>query len=122
MKPRILFVDDEAATLEMLTIYFRDRGCEVATAATGTQAMQIADETALDLAVFDINLAGENGLELLSFFKTNFPKLPVVLLTGLPGNEELADQALARGASGFMCKADSLANLFEALHSYLPEA
>ena len=120
MKPRILFVDDEAATLEALALYFRDRGCEVATAGTGSQAMKLADEATFDLAVFDINLAGENGMELLGVFKTNFPELPVVLLTGLPENDELAEQALARGASGFMVKADSLENLFAALHCYLP--
>lgn len=120
MKPRILFVDDEASMLEILAAYFQGRGFEVATATAGVQAMELARRNRFDLAVLDINLAGENGLKLLSQLKSAFPGLPVVLFTGLPENAELLDEALARGASGFMRKADSLEDLSEALRSYLP--
>jgi DNA-binding NarL/FixJ family response regulator len=82
--------------------------------------MRLADEGRFDLAVFDINMAGENGLQLLSYFKKDYPDLPVVLFTGLPENEELLDQALARGASGFMRKTDSLEDLCAAVRTYLP--
>jgi len=120
MKPRILFVDDEASMLAILSLFFRDQGYEVVTAETGKEAMRLANEGGFELAVFDINLAGENGLQLLSFFRSSFPGLPVVLFTGLPEDEELQDQALARGASGFMRKADSLEDLCAAVRSYLP--
>jgi DNA-binding NtrC family response regulator len=120
MKPRILFVDDETSMLEILSLFFRDKGYEVVTAETGLEAMRLADEGRFDLAVFDINMAGENGLQLLSYFKSSFPGLPVVLFTGLPENEELLDQAVARGASGFMRKTDSLEDLCAAVRSYLP--
>lgn len=120
MKPAILYVDDDVAMLEMVALYFRDQGYAVATAGSGAQAMKVADAERFDLALFDINLAGENGLQLLSYFKTNHPKLPVVMFTGLPEQDELLDEALARGASGFMCKKDSLKDLCEAVRSYLP--
>jgi CheY-like chemotaxis protein len=120
MKPRILFVDDETSMLEILSLYFHDKGYDVATAETGLEAMRLADEGRFDLAVFDINMAGENGLQLLSYFKKDYPDLPVVLFTGLPENEELLDQALARGASGFMRKTDSLEDLCAAVRTYLP--
>jgi DNA-binding NarL/FixJ family response regulator len=82
--------------------------------------MRTADEGHFDLAILDINLAGENGLELLGYFRTNFPKLPVVMFTGLPGGDELLDQAMAKGASGFMRKTDSLDDLLAAVQVYLP--
>ena len=37
MKPRILFVDDETSMLEILSLFFRDKGYEVATAETGLE-------------------------------------------------------------------------------------
>lgn len=122
MKPAILYVDDDVAMLEMFALYFRDQGYTVATAGSGAQAMKAADAERFDLAVFDINLAGENGLQLLSYFKTNHPGLPVVMFTGLPERDELLDEALARGASGFMRKKDSLKDLGEAMRSYLPSS
>ena len=120
MKPSILFVDDDPSMLEIFAVYFRDQGYEVVTTASGDQAMRLADEGRFSVAVFDIHLAGENGMELLSYFKTKFPKLPVVMFTGLPQNDELLDEALARGASGFMRKQDSLNDVCEAVRSYLP--
>ncbi len=122
MKPAILYVDDDVVMLEMVAFYFRDQGYTVATAASGALAMKAADAEQFDLAVFDINLEGENGLQLLSYFKTNHPQLPVIMFTGLPEQDELVDEALARGASGFMCKKNSLKDLCEAVRSYLPNS
>jgi DNA-binding response OmpR family regulator len=120
MKPRILFVDDEAAMLGMLSTFFREKGYEVAVASTAQQAMAMADQGQHDLTILDINLAGENGLELLRFFRANFPKLPVVMFTGLP-EDDLLDQAMAKGASGFMRKTDSLEELLAAVQVYVPK-
>lgn len=120
MKAVILYVDDDAAMLEMFAVYFREQGYAVTMAESGERAMQAAAAGRFDLAIFDINLAGENGLELLSYFKTNHPQLPVVMFTGLSGRDELVEEALLRGASGFMRKQDSLHDLCEAVRSYLP--
>ena len=122
MPARILFVDDERPMLQLLSEFFRQKGCAVRTATTGHQAMQIADNEPFDIAVLDINIAGENGLELLGYFKRNFPKLPVVMLTGLTHEEDLIEQAQLRGASGFMRKTDPLDDLFSSLRVYMPEA
>jgi DNA-binding NtrC family response regulator len=119
MNPRILFVDDDGPILEMLSAFFGGKGYEVTTANTGHEAMALADEGHLDLTVLDIRLAGENGLELLGYFKANFPKLPVVMFTGMP-DEDLLDQAMLRGASGFMRKSDSMEDLLAAVQVYVP--
>jgi DNA-binding response OmpR family regulator len=111
MNPHILFVDDEAPIRELLSLYFRKKGYDVTPAVTGSDAMEAADQSAFDLAILDVNLAGENGLELLDFFKVNHPKLPVIMFTGLTGDDTLLDKAMARGANGFMCKTQPLDDL-----------
>jgi DNA-binding response OmpR family regulator len=120
MKPHILFADDDAAIRELLSGFFKLKGFDVTLATAGREAMEMADTRRFDLAILDINLAGENGLELLGYFRKNFPKLPVVMFTGLPGEEGLLDQAMARGASGFMRKTDSLDDLLAAVQVYMP--
>ena len=121
MKPHILFADDQPSIRELLSEYFHLKGYAMTTVATAQEAMKAADEQRFDLAILDINLAGENGLELLGYFKRNFPKLPVVMFTGLPEGDELLEQAEARGASGFMRKTDSMDDLLAAVQVYLPK-
>ena len=100
--------------------YFRQNGCEVATAATGREALELAKQAQFDVAVFDIRIAGENGLEVLSHFKNCFPKLPIVMFTGLAEGDDLVEQARLRGASGFMRKTDPLEDVFDAVKAYMP--
>lgn len=120
MKAHILFVDDEAPIRELLSLYFRKKGLDVTTAISAQQGREIAGRSEISLAILDVNLAGENGLELLSFFRTNYPKVPVIIFTGLSG-QELVTKALASGASGFMSKGDSLDALFAIVSRYLPQ-
>jgi CheY-like chemotaxis protein len=121
MKPHILFADDQEAIRELLSEYFRQKGYDVTTAATGGAAMRLADSKHFDLAILDINMAEENGLQLLGYFKANFPTLPVVMFTGMAEGDELLEQAMARGASGFMRKSDTMDDLYAAVQVYLPK-
>ena len=77
MTPHILFVDDEAPIRELLSLYFRKKGLEVTTALTAAQAKELAASVPFTLAILDLNLAGENGVDLLGFFKSNYPNVSV---------------------------------------------
>ena len=120
VKAHILFVDDEAPIRELLSLYFRKKGLEVTTAMSVQQARDLAGRSELSLAILDVNLAGENGLELLSHFRTHYPKVPVIIFTGLSG-QDLVAKALASGASGFMSKGDSLDALYATVCKHLPQ-
>ena len=119
MQPRLLLLDDEETIRQILSDFFEKKGFEVTALTTAKQAIELADRETFDVAIFDINLAGENGLELLRYFKTNCPQLPVIMLTGLSDPEELIDQAMFRGANGFMRKGESLENLLQVVQSYV---
>lgn len=119
MRPRLLLLDDEETIRQVLSDFFERKGFDVAALGTAKQAIELVDREQFDLAIFDINLAGENGLELLRYFKTNSPQLPVIMLTGMSDPEELIDQALFRGANGFMRKGEPLENLLEVVQSYV---
>lgn|SRR5690348_15409118 len=118
MRPRLLVLDDEEDMCRLLSAFFEGKGYDVTMVAAAAEAMQLADREVFDVCVFDLNLAGESGLELLRYFKSNFPNLPIIIYTGL-GDENSVDVAMFRGANGFLRKGEPLENLFEAVKSYV---
>jgi len=119
---RILFVDDEAPIRELLSLFFRKKSFEVSTATSTGEARNLMDGNPFDLAILDVNLAEENGLQLLGLFKTRYPKVPVVLFTGMPDEDVLVQSTLQAGADGFMRKTESLEMLHQVVRKHLASA
>jgi two-component system OmpR family response regulator len=113
-------VDDEAPIRELLSLYFRRNGFDVTTATNRAEGMAAAEQK-YDLVILDVDLAGENGLELLTLFKAKRPKLPVIIFTILT-DKEIFEQAMANGADGLMRKTDSLSELLAEVRRHLPPA
>ncbi len=90
-------------------------------ATTKAQAKEQAEAGRFDVAIVDVDLAGENGLELLSYFKSRDPRMPVIIFSGVKGGE-VVQKAMAAGAAGFMSKTSSLGELFGEVNRHLPEA
>jgi len=72
-------------------------------AENADQALQKIKATPPNLIFMDIRLPGMNGLQLTQRVKKDFPKMPVVILTGydLP---EYREAAIQYGADGFLVK------------------
>jgi len=120
--PNILFVDDEAPIREMLSLYFSKKGYSVTTATCGRDAKALAAQGPFNLVILDMNLAGESGLDLLRFFKSNYPSPPVVIFTGMAADQGLLEKALTGGACGFMSKTEPLDKLFAEVNRHLLKA
>ena len=121
MAAQILFVDDEAPVRELLSLYFRKKGFSVTTATSVAEGRQLAAEMKMDLAILDIDIASESGLDLLRHLKNQFPSLPVVMFTGLNAAELSAD-AIKAGAAAVIAKNQSLGALYEEVVRHLPGA
>jgi two-component system response regulator HydG len=118
MRPRLLVLDDEEDICRLLSVFFERKGYDVTTTAAAAEAMHLADREAFDVGIFDLNIAGESGLELLRYFKSNFPDLPVIIYSGLE-DENSEEMAMFRGANGFVRKSEPVEDLFEAVKSYV---
>jgi response regulator RpfG family c-di-GMP phosphodiesterase len=81
---RVLLVDDNAHVLQFLTSAFKMHSCQVATATTAEQALELLTDSVFDLVVSDIKMPGLSGLDLLRAVKGRQPGTPVVLMTGVP--------------------------------------
>src|SRR5437763_13138557 len=98
---RILVVDDDRASCELLREIFADQGWTAETAQTPARALELATSTSFDLVVSDVNLEAEqSGLDLL---RTLRDSCPVILVTGF-GSLDAAVEASREGAWDFVSK------------------
>jgi DNA-binding response OmpR family regulator len=122
VKPHILLVDDEAALCEMLSLYFGEMGLKVFAAATPQQARDLITKIQMHAIILDLNLAGEDGLEVLRFAKNTIPNVPVIIFTGLDVDEHLVKKCLADRADGFIRKTAGPGALLAEVRRHLPPA
>lgn len=98
---RILVVDDDRASCDLLSEIFVANGWSVATAQTPEKALALSGNEKFDLLVSDVNLeAPESGLDLLKKLRD---QCPVILVTGF-GSLEAAVDASREGAWDFISK------------------
>jgi DNA-binding response OmpR family regulator len=99
MPSRILVVDDDPATQEMVSVILTDAGYETITASTLHAAMDALEEAQPDLLITDIRLRGYNGLHLIA----TAPKpIPAIVVTG---HDDRGLEVEARGMGAeFMVK------------------
>lgn len=98
---KILVVDDDKASCELLGEILSAQGWEVLTANSPEKALILSNQTKFDLVISDINLESNlSGLDLLQRLRE---KSPVILVTGF-GSLETAIEATREGAWDFISK------------------
>jgi DNA-binding NtrC family response regulator len=78
---RILIVDDDGASLELLSEVLNRANYETFSASTGYDAVKIIQEKPLDLAILDYNLPDTTGLALLQHIKRIRPSIIVIIMS-----------------------------------------
>ena len=78
--PHVLVVDDDARLRDLLRQFLGRNGFMVTTAADASEARARLSVLAFDLAVVDVMMPGESGLDLARHIRASMP-LPVLLLT-----------------------------------------
>jgi len=100
---KILVVDDEPAMLAAFAEILGGLEHEVFTAARADAAIERLQGERVDLVILDIQLPGMSGLEALRHIKQDYPKLPVVVITG-HGTMSTAIEATRLGAFDYQLK------------------
>ena len=113
MAARILVVEDDDETREAVAGALRDLGYDAAVCPDARAARAHANSD-VDIVVTDIRMPGESGLELCAEIAGNRPDLPVILMTAF-GDTRAVSLGLRAGASDFLAKPFSLADLGDAV-------
>jgi two-component system chemotaxis response regulator CheY len=97
---RVLVVDDEESIRSLLRMMLTQAGYDVEEAEDGGQAVEILNSgdnpLMVDVIICDIRMPRINGVEAITYFRAQYPSLPVIVLTGYH-DEQLAFSLLKQG-------------------------
>jgi len=99
---RVLVVDDEPQILRALRINLRARQYDVATAASGTQALEEAAAHPPDLVILDLGLPDMDGVDVIGGLR-GWTAVPIIVLSGRADSTDKVE-ALDAGADDYVTK------------------
>jgi len=99
---RVLVVDDDAKTVELVELYLNRDGYKVLTAYDGVEALRLARESHPDLIVLDLMLPGMDGLEVCRTLRDE-SDVPIIMLTAKTTDEDKLT-GLGLGADDYVTK------------------
>jgi PAS domain S-box-containing protein len=119
-RSRLMIVEDQPDTLEMLTAHFRARNYEVFPCNSAAEALDVASREHLDVVISDIAMPTMDGLELIKKLraKKGLERIPAIALTGYASQKD-QDAAIAAGFNMHVAKPTEPAELAAAVEALL---
>lgn len=118
----VLVVDDSVVDRHLAgSLLEKSYNSSVVYAADGCEALQRMRQKMPDIVVTDLQMPQMNGLDLVTAVRRDYPLVPVVLMTA-QGSEDIAVQALQRGAASYLPKSRLAFELLETIDSVLAVA
>jgi len=99
---KVLVVDDDVKTVELVKLYLNRDGYRVLTAYDGNEALKLARENRPDLIVLDLMLPGIDGLEICRILRGE-SDVPIIMLTALTTDDDRL-KGLDIGADDYVTK------------------
>jgi DNA-binding NtrC family response regulator len=114
---RVLVVDDDPALRVLVGHILTMSNSEIIEADDGADALEILEQDAVfDVILADIRMARMDGLQFLDIVKRQYPAIPVIMVS-VHRTATLANEALKRGAAGYLQKPFTIAELKEAIQN-----
>jgi len=102
----LLVVDDSATTRMLISLTLKREGVyRIVEVSNGREAVDKLSVEPVDCVLTDINMPQMNGLDLISYIRSQHrePKLPIIVIT-TQGEEEDRDKSMAQGANAYLTK------------------
>lgn len=117
----ILIADDSNAMRSLVMSTLENlANVRIIQAANGFEALRLLPREQVNLILTDINMPDINGLELLSFVRTNplYKDLPVVIIS-TEGSQKDIEKGLSMGANEYIVKPFTPEQLLEVVGKFL---
>ena len=121
MRRRILLVEDDPKTREMVALYLQREGYDVATAGDGVRALEVAKEREPHLVVLDLMLPRLDGLAVCRALRES-PAPPGIIMVTARTTEEDKLTGLDLGADDYVTKPFSARELMARVRAVLRRA
>lgn len=102
-KIKVLFVDDDVALGNIVTLALEEAGCEVHYQTSLAGIKNVVKEVCPDIIVLDVEIGSTNGIEVIPVLKLIAPKTPVLIVSS-HGESENVMKALEAGAVSYLKK------------------
>ena len=99
----ILWVDDEIDLLKPHILFLEKKNYKVTTCTSGSEAIELVDETNYDIVFLDENMPGLTGLETLNEIKEKHSALPIVMITKSE-EEYIMEEAIGNKIADYLIK------------------
>ena len=113
---RILIADDEPLFLRTTAELLRKAGFDCTTASNGSAALEALSREAFDLVLSDLNMPGNMKLELLRTGRTNWPDIPLIVVTGAP-SLPTAIESVRLGITDYLLKPVKFEDLLSSIRA-----
>ena len=117
---KILYVEDDPASVALVTRLLESEGCQVTSVADGLSALEVAIRDRPDLILMDINISGLDGYEVTTRLRSvkEMQQVPIVAVTAatLKGDRE---RALIAGCNGYIPKPIDVDHFPHQVHTFL---
>lgn len=110
----ILIVDDSPETIELIKRNLESVGYDVYTASSVQSALKLLTTLNVDLVITDLNMPGENGMELVRHVTDNHKDVGTLVITGFPSIQG-AVQSIKIGAEEYLVKPFTDEELFKSV-------
>ena len=120
MKGRILCVDDDQDTCDMITVLLGQAGYNVQHALSVTDGLAKARQGGFDLILLDWSFEDGTGLDLCRQLRAFDPATPILFYTGEIDDDAIR-QALRAGAQGYLIKPVAVDSLLRAISGQVVE-
>jgi len=100
---RVLVIDDDAQVRELLTRLLTRAGHACSSAGSGSEATELLARDTFDVALCDVQMPGESGIDLITRLAREHPDMAAVMVSGRD-DRVLVDTAFAVGAYGYVTK------------------
>lgn len=119
---KLLFIEDDANDRALILRNVRNQFTDLTITEVATKEQYLAvlnSENQFNVLITDYYLGWNNGLDIITEFRTRYPDLVIIMVT-ITGREEIAVEALKRGADDYILKrTDELTRLAAAIRNSL---
>jgi DNA-binding NarL/FixJ family response regulator len=120
---KVLVVDDSPIIVDRVFDILGELECItfVGKATSFSEAVTLLAEQKYDLAMLDINLPGKNGIELLSYIKSNYPHIKIVMLSN-QSDDYYRNLCSNLGSDSFIDKTSEFENIPQTISRYFNDS
>jgi|ERR1051326_7540029 len=119
--PRVLIVDDDPLTRDLVRAVLEDATYDVQVAVDGVQALDFAREHAPDLILLDVMMPGINGFQVAEALRRDVdPDCVIIMLTAMDREADRV-RGFGAGANAYFTKPFSPLDLLDAVSTALDE-